>query len=184
MIRIMAVILVVLLGFISTQLVSSFTKKKRKIAYFVCIVYALGVLYFTLFSRQPTGNNRVNFMLFYSIIRSLKFPVHLDDYIHYLLSGQYDKVFTTTKPLETALLNILLFIPMGYLLPILLDANKGKLKVIMVCSAVCSLCIEIIQTITSLGWFDIDDLFCNVVGSIIGFLMYRIAIYMKQIRRK
>lgn len=184
MIRVLVVITVVLMGFIMTQLISGWTKENKTIAYIVCAAYALGVLYFTLFSRRPTGDNKVNFMLFYSFYRSLKYPIYWHEYARYLLAGQYDKVFTTTKPLETALLNVLLFIPMGYILPVYLDAKKNRMKLIVGCAATCSLCIEIIQTITSLGWFDVDDLFCNVVGSIIGFLMYRIAVVIRQTWRE
>lgn len=180
MIKIFVVLIVVLLGFTLTQLIFSWAKENKTIAYIVCAVYFLGVLYFTLISRRPNGDNKINFVLFYSIFRSLKYPVYLNDFVRYLLSGQYDRVFTTTKPLETAFLNILLFVPMGYILPFFLDATKNGIKSIVVFSAACSLCIEIIQTVTNLGWFDVDDLFCNVVGSIIGFLMYRIAAVIKQ----
>lgn len=184
MTRVVAAITVVLLGFTATQLISSGTKGNKSIRYIVCVSYALGVLYFTLLSRRPSGDNRINLVLFYSLYRSLKYPIDFNDYVRYLLLGQYNKVFTTIKPLETALLNVLLFVPMGYLLPVQKDADKTGIRQVVVYSALCSLCIEIIQTVTNLGWFDVDDLFCNVVGGIIGFLFYRVAVDLRKKWRK
>ena len=172
--RIPVVASVILLGLIIVLWLDLRKKDSRTIVKIITGVYVIGVMYFTLFSREPSGSNRINLILFDSWYRSLRYPVDTANFMHNLLTGQYDLVFTTLKPIETALLNIMLFIPFGYILPLHLQKKRSRLKTVIGYSIICSLCIEIIQTITSLGWFDIDDLFCNIVGSIIGFTLYKI----------
>ena len=182
--RVRIVVLVVLLGFFAVQLVQGRTPGRRKAGNIIGGVYLLGLLYFTLFSREPSGDNRVNFVLFYSIYRALRYPVRPNEVIGAILSGQYETVFTTVKPLETAFLNIMLFIPMGYILPMYLAPERGRFRRVLAVCGLSSLCIEIIQALTSLGWFDMDDLFCNVLGGVIGYTFASVAGHVRHSWRK
>ena len=72
--------------------------------------------------------------------------------------------------------NILLLMPLGFLVPILWDKFK-HLKNVMLLGFVVSISIEILQLIVSLvgGWgrvTDIDDVICNVLGVIFGYFIY------------
>lgn len=67
---------------------------------------------------------------------------------------------------EQSWLNILMFIPVGYLVPIVLR-TKSKSKALLIGMAL-STFIEVLQLITRRGWFDLDDVFLNSIGSIIG----------------
>lgn len=69
--------------------------------------------------------------------------------------------------------NIIAFGPLGFLLPIAIR-EMNKLKKIFVFSAAFSLILEVIQLITGLGQFDVDDIILNVLGSILGFIIYKI----------
>lgn len=174
--RIQIVSIMVFTGLVASLWISKCSRERRIVRNIICCIYLFGVLYFTLISRQPSADNRVNFVLFYSFYRSLKYPPQpFKDFIWYVLSGRYDQVFTTIKPLETAVLNVLLFIPLGYLFPLFFERKERVYGKIVLFSTFCSLLIEIVQTITSLGWFDIDDLFCNVVGAVIGQLFFSLA---------
>ncbi len=65
--------------------------------------------------------------------------------------------------------NILLFIPMGILLPILIAKRiKFSLSVI----PLFSLTIETLQYFTQLGVFDVDDIILNTLGGYLGFLIF------------
>lgn len=69
--------------------------------------------------------------------------------------------------------NVLLFIPYG-----LLGAWTFKpMRRFMICTAigaVTSLCIELLQLVTGRGFFQIDDIWTNILGTAIGFLLFRI----------
>ncbi|WP_277137594.1 VanZ family protein [Aneurinibacillus aneurinilyticus] len=47
-----------------------------------------------------------------------------------------------------------------------------KLKHIIILSFVFSMVIEILQYMTHLGQFDVDDIILNIVGSMIGFVFF------------
>ncbi|MGG0251500.1 VanZ family protein [Peribacillus frigoritolerans] len=75
-------------------------------------------------------------------------------------------------------LNILLFIPLGFALPILF--SKIKIKHIILIGFLTSLTIEVVQAIAGyfIGYnyrsFDIDDLIMNSFGTIIGLLIFKV----------
>ncbi|PGZ55857.1 hypothetical protein COE56_02870 [Bacillus anthracis] len=76
--------------------------------------------------------------------------------------------------------NILLFMPLGFLAPIIWDTFK-KAKNTIILGLVISISIELLQLIESLfsEWLritDIDDVICNVIGSIVGYFIYKIII--------
>lgn len=65
--------------------------------------------------------------------------------------------------------NIVLFIPFGFFVSRYVNAKKASH--ILIASAIISLTIEIVQYNIGRA-FDIDDVLLNVVGSIIGFLLF------------
>ena len=69
--------------------------------------------------------------------------------------------------------NIIAFVPLGFLLPLLKERLK-ELKKIFKIAFIISLTFEIIQLITGLGEFDVDDIILNVLGGALGFLIYKI----------
>ena len=75
------------------------------------------------------------------------------------------------KVLRTFLLNILLFIPLGYLLPLVYTLFRRWWKVLLLGFSF-SLLIETTQLLTGRGWFDASDLLHNSFGAIIGFWIY------------
>ncbi|MQR94367.1 VanZ family protein [Fictibacillus phosphorivorans] len=72
--------------------------------------------------------------------------------------------------------NILLFVPLGFLIPIIWK-NVRYLKQIFFIGIGISVTIELLQLLESFvgGWgrvTDIDDVICNVFGSVLGYLLY------------
>ena len=66
--------------------------------------------------------------------------------------------------------NIILFMPFGFIIPLLWKASDKKVIVVGFCS---SLFIEICQLFLTRGT-DVDDLILNTLGVIIGYTIYRI----------
>lgn len=79
-----------------------------------------------------------------------------------------------TYLLYEIILNILLFIPLGYLLAFIWPGiYDGHLpRVIGVC-LLCSSCTETIQLFGRIGLFEFDDLINNALGGMIGYGLYR-----------
>ena len=65
--------------------------------------------------------------------------------------------------------NIILFIPYGFLASYLL--NNKKFSVITILTVIASLTIETVQYYIG-RVFDIDDIILNVIGGIVGFLVF------------
>lgn len=95
--------------------------------------------------------------------------------IFYYLGGNQNFIISV----ENILGNILAFSPLGFLLPILFNRYK-RLKNIFFISVAVSLSIEIVQIYFNIGSCDIDDLILNVLGSILGFGVYKVLKHMRK----
>jgi glycopeptide antibiotics resistance protein len=67
--------------------------------------------------------------------------------------------------------NILGFVPLGFMIPVLLFRRAKVLKTILLVFLI-SLFFESVQLYTGLGVFDVDDLLLNTLGGIGGALLY------------
>ena len=67
--------------------------------------------------------------------------------------------------------NLLVFFPIGFLVPIWRLEKTGCIRIIIY-AFLFSLCIETLQLITKVGVFDVDDLMMNTVGGLIGWIIY------------
>ena len=143
-------------------------RKNRKFAVPIAIIYLLTVIYLTFLIREPTPLYRYSLKPFNAARRAIEFGGGV---IPGLLSGNI--TITSWKSLEGVAQNILLFIPFGYLLPLLWKKADRWWKVVLL-GFFASLCIEIVQLITRLGFADVDDLMNNTIGTGIGYILYKI----------
>lgn len=67
--------------------------------------------------------------------------------------------------------NVIMFIPLGFLLPFVSDRAK-KLKNCFVMTFAVILSVELLQLAALLGSFDIDDLLLNMIGIFMGWMTY------------
>jgi glycopeptide antibiotics resistance protein len=70
--------------------------------------------------------------------------------------------------------NILLFMPLGFAIP--LRFKVDKLWKVMLIGFFTSLAVEVVQLFISIRSFDVDDLILNTVGTIMGLSVYQILI--------
>jgi glycopeptide antibiotics resistance protein len=83
--------------------------------------------------------------------------------------------FGFDHPASIALIaNIILFVPMGFLLPFVLQ-KQSFLKTMGISLGIIGV-IEYIQFVTNLGAMDIDDVIINMTGCLIGYLVYVVSI--------
>ena len=65
--------------------------------------------------------------------------------------------------------NVMIFLPFGFFLP--MASRYRSFFSTMFASFVLSLCVEIFQFVTRVGSFDVDDLFLNTLGGMLGYLL-------------
>ena len=67
--------------------------------------------------------------------------------------------------------NVLAFVPFGVILPILNQKNARFFRIFLM-SFFFSTLIEFLQLVYHVGIFDVDDIFLNTCGSLLGYFMY------------
>lgn len=136
-------------------------KKKHKILlWIVMIVYLIALFYFLFFSESMgrtigTDRYRYNLVLFKEIGRFFIFWKNVGFGAAFLNIGG----------------NVVAFLPFGCLLATLLNP-KEKWYLIALFSFELSLCVELMQLISKLGCFDVDDLLLNTLGGMLGYFIY------------
>lgn len=145
-------------------------KPVQKIATVVFMLYILGVIYITLLGRTGNQNIQINIVPF----RSYWFMLH--GVFHALRECDWQGVIQEVKWIRyptwsSLVLNILLFVPLGMLTPVVKE-SFGTLQKNFILGFVLSLSIEVLQILTKRGWFDVDDVINNTLGTVIGFILY------------
>ncbi|MCA0992632.1 VanZ family protein [Pseudalkalibacillus hwajinpoensis] len=130
-------------------------------------IYLLALFYATLFiyNYYPYGKS-VNLVLFDSIKLMWE-------------SGSYWLI------LKNIIGNILLFMPLGFLMPLV--SKKGRsFLIIGIIGFLTSTVIELLQYFVAHRIFDIDDILLNAFGALVGYGAYHfvLIIYQKIIKRK
>ncbi len=82
------------------------------------------------------------------------------------------RITFTWNAVKQNLLNILLFVPFGILLPVTIN-KFVLLNRTLICGLLFSFVIEYIQFITRLGIADIDDIVNNSLGVLVGWMCYK-----------
>ena len=141
------------------RLAMLFKGERKKFIFHEEIFNLLFVIYlmvlFRLVTSQYLPGGGTNFTPFHEILR-----------YKYGTTGFYKQVFG----------NILLFIPLGYFLT--KYCRIKRFGGIFLTSLLSSLSIEVVQHFIGRS-FDIDDVILNVTGGIIGFIIYKVLIAIK-----
>lgn len=135
----------------------------KNITRVVFILYLIAVLFFTFIVRETmilrtTDNRGVILEPFREIDSMLHHPNHFFWFMQIFL-------------------NILLFIPLGFLLPII-SKRFRNLWHTTVTGFVFSVGIETMQYITGRGLTEVDDIINNTAGALVGYSIYAIMMYL------
>lgn len=125
--------------------------KETIIKKILLLIYGISIIYLTLLNRTPEPE-RMAWLTLFGSYRRAWIEQH-----EFILWGLIDNVF--------------MLIPLGILLPWIW--NRCKLLQTMGIAAVISVTIECIQYITKLGYFDVDDIWNNLWGTLIGYGIYQ-----------
>ncbi len=66
--------------------------------------------------------------------------------------------------------NIIIFVPLGFLIPAL--HRSAKWKTVLAAAFAVSLAFETIQGVFKVGVFDVDDILLNVLGALLGYFVW------------
>lgn len=130
-------------------------------------VYVYGILAHTVLGRTAQAQRMAQ-------------PELLWSYRAALALDELGITVTSATMLSEILLNILLFVPLGILLPFVAPTAfhsdhvaRDMLRVALVaCAISCS--IEFAQLLFRLGLFELDDILNNTFGAVLGLLAYRL----------
>ncbi|WP_334297190.1 VanZ family protein [Anaerosporobacter faecicola] len=144
----------------------------RVVLWIFFIIYLVILTYFLFFSEQfgrvMGGEYRYNLQLFREIKR----------FIIYRREVGLKSFFINIVG------NIVAFIPFGFILPAISPKNRKFLNVALL-SFEFTLSIELLQLVLQVGTFDVDDIFLNLMGGIIGYLLFAIGHHiLRRFRRK
>ena len=163
MLQIICVLTIIISLTIFTPLIKNMERYKvsRLILWVMFTVYIAGNLYFTVFSRSPGVIQRYEFYPLKIYSRLLEIPQD-----NVVAAGFVAKFLYGTLPIVGLILNILLYYPLGYLLPILFPKLKSKHVILIGC--LCSIATEATQYLLKMGWCETDDVIHNTLGTAIG----------------
>lgn len=140
-------------------------KRKRKVihafAWILFIIYLVMMVYFLFFcerlGRTPSDTYHYNLKPFTEIKR----------YISYIDEIGYFGVGLNLFG------NVVCFMPLGFVLPILSHRKWGIFRITLV-SFLASFLVEATQLVTKLGSCDVDDIIMNTLGGLLGYILFLI----------
>ena len=143
-------------------------KKRQLLLYALSIGYVVIIIGATFLSRFQDSfiyNEELNLNLF-SSYREAYHNINVD--------------LVKNKLFRNLILNIMLFIPVGFLLPFYSDKLRKMYKVVLM-GFVATLTIELTQHFNDYGVFEIDDIFNNTLGTLLGYCCFMIFYRIKNI---
>lgn len=128
--------------------------KKAKLFICICLLlYIIFLLYITLFGRLSERIDTISLFPFWSYLEMIQ---------------------TSNLNMGRQILyNILAFVPLGILFP-MLGRRFQRLKIVLLCGFLLSVLIESAQFLFHLGWCDIDDVINNTAGAVTGYGIWHI----------
>lgn len=168
--------LTILMVFITRQLTNSLSPERfRSVIRLLLPAYLLLNLYFTFLMREPGEDRLVTLVPLRSYFAVFGWDIQTFLVVGQLLQGVWEEpIAFAFAPLIGILQNIILFIPFGFLLCGATD--QPRTSRILLLGFLLSLSIELCQLFFRLGWFEVDDILHNVLGTYLGICLYRRAV--------
>ena len=141
--------------------------RQRKILYVLAAVY-VGMMVYLLFFREPAFTDEP----YWGQVRAHFNPVPFRTIGLYLgLLEQPSRPWLVRLARINLWGNLLLFVPLGLLPPMLFQKMRQFWKTLLL-AAVVMLTVEILQMLLLVGTCDVDDLILNLLGAAMGYGLY------------
>lgn len=138
--------------------------RKRRLAAGILFIIYFVILFYFLFFSERMGRTFSDRTYHYNLIPFREIRRFL--------------TYRDTLGMEAVMLNIVgnvvAFMPFGTFLPIFSERSR-KLWRTVYYSFELSLLVELLQLVTKVGSFDVDDLVLNTIGGLLGFLVFAVA---------
>ena len=135
---------------------------KRKAELGSLLLYFLLLIYATFLSR--TVAETYSYRL--TVMNSARQAFALDGNLWELIKGDFSLLhISDPSSLEGIVINILLFVPLGFLIARIWSLHWWQ---VMTIGMITSAAIEILQLVTKLGMLDVDDWIFNTLGTALG----------------
>lgn len=126
------------------------------------LLYLAGLIYFLIFSESyghgGAGAYDYNVYPFREILRYIK----------------YRKILGMRAVFLNLAGNVLVFLPFGALAPLMARSARRAWRTTLLCFEVSAL-VELSQLIFQVGCFDVDDIFLNTLGGLLGYGIFCLA---------
>lgn len=138
------------------------TTRNQKLGWVMFISYLVLLVYF-LFFAESMGRTQVQ----------SEYSYNLELFKEIKRFYMYRKQLGTEAVVLNLFGNVAAFVPCGFFLPIISRRSRKWYNTILI-SFLFSLSVEIIQLVSKVGSFDVDDMLLNTLGGVIGFVLYRL----------
>lgn len=141
-----------------------FNMKKKSVhkclKWCVFIIYIAALVYFVFFAESL---GRTDYVKVY------RYNLHPFKEILRFINNQ--DTLGTYAVMINVLGNMIAFVPFGFCLPMVTE-HRMKFIRVTVLSAGLSLMIELVQLVSKVGSFDVDDLILNTIGGMVGYILF------------
>lgn len=137
--------------------------KNKKLFTILFCIYTIVLVLFVVLKFDGSFERIIS--LHNSIIENEKDGLRNINLIPFRTMSPYLKNITENFAFKNIAANIVIFIPLGFFISQIKSKNVFKTLIICLCVI---LTIECIQLIFKIGFFDIDDIILNFIGSLIG----------------
>lgn len=157
-------------------------RRRRRILYGIFGLYVLANLYLVFVSRGESTDYRVHTELMVDLANSVHFDLGLFGTFEEMLVSGFREGWShvhvvKSEDITQVLMNTMFYIPMGYLLPYVFRSFQGRKNRTVFTCFLLSFITENVQLIFKRGTYDLDDLFFNTLGGLIGYALYKTFAY-------
>ena len=151
---------------------------RQRLLVFGFLLYLLLFAWLVFFSRDTTGSYNVHVAPLEDVKNAFSTPTGFSGWFRTLFEDGITAAFSQIsivrpEDLSQFYLNVMIFVPIGYLLPYVFRWFRARVRVrpVLFCLML-SFLVENIQLITQRGMYDFDDIISNTLGGWFGQLLY------------
>ena len=151
---------------------------RQRLLAFGLLLYLLIFAWLIFFSRETAGSYTVHVAPLEDVKNAFKTPTGFSGWFQTLFTEGFASAFSQIsivrpEDLSQFWLNMMLFVPIGYLLPYVFRWFQARVRIrpVVFCLLL-SILAENLQLVTQRGMYDFDDIISNTLGGWIGQLLY------------
>ena len=151
---------------------------RQALLFLVFAVYLAAYAYLVFFSRAATESYVVHIAPFADLQKAIDTDNGLFDILVILFTQGFQEAISHIRVVKLeditqVYMNMMLYVPMGYLLPYVFEyfRTRANVRPVVACFVI-SFVTENLQLIFKRGFYDMDDLLANTLGGLIGQMLF------------